>query len=439
MKKVLVLGAGLVAGPLVNYLLEHGYHVTVASRTLSKAEKLIGGHSNGKALEFDITKTPENLKDLVAETDLAVSLLPYIYHVDVAKQCIAHKKHLVTTSYVSDEMRALDAEAKAAGVIFLNELGVDPGIDHMSAMKIIDGVHNAGGKIMSFSSYCGGLPAPEANTNPYGYKFSWSPRGVLLAARNSGLYMKDGEKVFIPGEELFKNYEIVDIETLGEFEGYPNRDSLKYIDLYNIPETKSMFRGTLRNKGWCNTLIKFVELGFLEEKELDVKGKTYQDLMAMLIKSSDTSDLKKQVAKHLDIPEDSEIIKRFEWLDLFSTKTIPFEKSSPLDILVAVMLDKMQYEKGERDMLILQHEFIAEYPDRKERIFSTMIDFGIKDGPSSMSRTVSLPAAIGVRLILEGKISSTGVQIPVTPEFYEPILEELEQLNIVCKEKVVPL
>ncbi|MFX0063064.1 MAG: saccharopine dehydrogenase C-terminal domain-containing protein [Candidatus Hermodarchaeota archaeon] len=439
MKKVLVLGAGLVAGPLVNYLLEHGYHVTVASRTLSKAETLIGGHSNGKALEFDITKTPENLKDLVAETDLAVSLLPYIYHVDVAKQCIAHKKHLVTTSYVSDEMRALDAEAKAAGVVFLNELGVDPGIDHMSAMKIIDRVHKAGGKIISFSSYCGGLPAPEANTNPYGYKFSWSPRGVLLAARNSGLYLKDGKKVFIPGEELFKNYEIVDIETLGEFEGYPNRDSLKYIDLYNIPETKSMFRGTLRNKGWCNTLIKFVELGFLEENELDVKGKTYQDLMAMLIKSSDTSEIKKQVAKHLDLPEDSEIIKRFEWLDLFSTKTIPFEKSSPLDILVAVMLDKMQYEKGERDMLILQHEFIAEYPDRKEKIYSTMIDFGIKDGPSSMSRTVSLPAAIGVRLILEGKITSTGVQIPVTPEFYEPILEELEQLDIVCEEKVVPL
>ena len=231
MKKVIIFGAGLVAGPHVQYLLDHGFHVSVASRTLSKAEKLVSNSQNGVAIQFDITKDNDKLDDLIKEHDLAVSLLPYLYHVQIAQSCIKHGKHMVTTSYVSEEMKKLDESAKNAGVTLLNEMGVDPGIDHMSAQKIIDNIHHQGGKIHSFKSLCGGLPAPEANNNPYGYKLSWSPRGVLLAGRNDAKFKENGEVVEIPGKDLFDNYSKYHVDTLGDFEAYPNRYSLPYIDI----------------------------------------------------------------------------------------------------------------------------------------------------------------------------------------------------------------
>ena len=229
MKTVLVLGAGLVAGPMIRYLLERDVHVTVASRTVEKAEKLVGAHPNSRAIAFDIEKDT-NLDELVAEHDVTVSLLPYTHHVKVARACISAKKHLITTSYISPEMKALDNEAREAGVMLMNELGLDPGIDHMEAMRIIDEVHAEGGDVKSFKSYCGGLPAPEANDNPLGYKFSWSPRGVLLAGRNSAKFLKDGEVREIPSVDLFGTVEKVEIPSLGEFEGYPNRDSVPYVE-----------------------------------------------------------------------------------------------------------------------------------------------------------------------------------------------------------------
>lgn len=440
MKKVLVLGAGLVAKPLVRYLLDQpDFHVKVASRTVSKAEKLVGDHPRGEAQPLNVDDTA-TLKNLISDADLVISMVPYTHHVTVAGLCIELKKHMVTTSYVSEAMKKLDQKAKEAGVLILNEIGLDPGIDHMSAMRIIHQVQKDGGRIASFYSYCGGLPAPEANTNPWGYKFSWSPRGVVLAGKNAARYLKDKKEVKIASEDLFSHFWPMDIEGLPPLEAYPNRDSVPYIQIYGISDADSMYRGTLRYPGWCQTLKKIVELGFLDETEQNVKGLSYADFFRKLIKKEKGDDLKKDVAVHLKIDENTEPIKRFEWLGLFSDEIIPSEKSSPLDVFANRLLEKLQYQEGERDMIILHHDFRAEYPGgKKEMITSTLIDYGIPHKDSAMSRTVGLPAAIGAAMILNGKIKDTGVHIPVSSTIYEPALDELEKLGIVCKEKSQPL
>ena len=437
MKNVLILGAGLVGKPLVRYLLDQpDFHVKVASRTVSKAERLVGDHPRGEAQPLNVDDTA-TLKNLISGADLVISMVPYTHHVTVANLCIELKKHMVTTSYVSENMRKLDRKAKDAGILILNEIGLDPGIDHMSAMKIIHEVQNKGGRITSFYSYCGGLPAPEANTNPWGYKFSWSPKGVVMAGKNAGRYLKEKKEVNVPSEDLFAHFWEMNIEGLPKLEAYPNRDSVPYIKLYGISDADSMYRGTLRYPGWCQTMKKVVELGFLDEKEQDTKGLSYAGLLSKLIKKEKGIDLKKNLATYLRIDENSEPIKRLEWLGLLSDEPLPYEKSSPLDILANRLLEKLQYEEGERDMIVLHHEFIAEYPKdkKKERITSTLIDFGIPHGDSAMSRTVGLPAAIGASLILQEKIRATGVHIPVNPSIYEPTLKELEKQGIVCKEK----
>jgi len=436
MKKILILGAGLVARPLVRYLLDQpDFEVEVASRTVSKAEKLVDHHPKGKAKELNL-KNEDLLKEEISKADLVISMVPYSFHPKVAEYCIAFKKHMITTSYVSEAMKKMDGDAKKAGILILNEVGLDPGIDHMEAMRIIHEVEKKGGDVISFTSFCGGLPAPEANTNPFGYKFSWSPIGVLLAGKNSAQYLKDGKEVFIPSQDLFDSYSIIAIEGLGDFEAYPNRNSLPYVDLYGIPKTKTMLRGTLRYLGWCQTIKKMVELGLLDQTEKDWTGFTYKDFLRKLVNNPSEKDLRKALAARLKIEEDSDIIKRFEWLGLLSEEKLPLERGSALDILAARMIEKLQYEEGERDMIILQHTFVAAYPKKKkEKTTSTLIDFGIPGGDSSMARTVGLPAAIGTKLILEGKIKKTGVHIPVIPEFYKPILQELRELGIVFKEK----
>lgn len=433
MKDVLVLGAGMISRPLVRYLLERTEHsVTMASRTVSKVENIIEGHPRGKAKAVDVTKTGA-LEPLIPETDLVVSLLPYTYHAMVAELCIKYNKHLVTTSYVSDAMHALDKKFKANRLISLNEIGLDPGIDHMSAMKIIDEVKKEGGKITSFCSYCGALPAPEANTNPFGYKFSWSPRGVLLASRNSARYLKDGKEIDIPGKKLFENYTIKNIAGVGSFEEYPNRNSLPYIDTYDISGTKTMYRATLRNIGWCETMRQFAELGLFDDTERkDLDSLNYQQLIAKLIKGGKGKELKKELAKYLNIDEYSAIMKRIEWLGLMSNEKLPVGQKSVLDVVTARMLEKLSYRENERDMIVLHHEFIAEYPAKKEKraLTSTLVDFGVPGGNSAVARTVSLPAAIGVKLIFDGKIKATGVHVPVIPEIYKPVLRELEAMGI---------
>lgn len=433
MKTVLVLGAGLVTRPLIRYLLDlPDVRVIVASRTVSKAEALINGHPRGEARSLNVEHA-EALRGMVPTADLSISMLPYAYHVQVAELCIEFGKDMVTTSYVSPAMRALDERAKAAGVTVLNEIGVDPGIDHMSAMKVIHHVQRNGGKITSFRSWVGGLPAPEANTNPFGYKFSWSPRGVLLAGRNAARYLENGQEINIPGEVLFDHYWPVKIPGLDVLEGYPNRNALPYADIYGIPTAKTVFRGTLRNPGWCATLKKMVELGLLDLEERDWKDLTFKQFLARLI-GYEGDDIRRATADYLALKTDSFVLDNLEWLGLFSENPLPIERGAPIDILTARMLAKMPYDEGERDMLVMQHEFLAEYPDHKEEITATMIDFGIPGGDSSMSRTVGLPAAIGSHMILEGKLKRKGVLVPTTPDIYEPVLEELEQLGIHLEE-----
>jgi saccharopine dehydrogenase (NADP+, L-glutamate forming) len=437
MMRVLVLGAGLVSRPHVRYLLDvPDFEVTVASRTVHKAEALVDGHPRGKAIALNV-EDGAALEDLIRQADLSVSMLPYVYHPKVAGLCVKHRKHMVTTSYAKEAMQALDGPARAAGVILLNEIGVDPGIDHMSAMKVIHEVERKGGKIASFTSWCGGLPAPEANDNPFGYKFSWSPKGVLLAGRNPSRFQRDGKTVEIPGEELFDHYWPVSIPGLGEFEGYPNRDSLPYAQTYDIQPTEWMFRGTLRNGGWCATLRTIAKMGLLDDTPWNDLPATFRAFTARLLGVDPGSDLPEQLAKRFGLDRDSKPITDLAWLSFFSDDPLPAGKNAPIDILAARMESKMAYRPGERDMLVMQHEFIAAYPDHKEAITATMIDYGIPYGDTSMSRTVGLPAAIAVRMILHGEISGlAGVYVPVIPEIYQPVLSELAELGISLKETV---
>lgn len=425
-----------MAGPLVRYFLERpGAKVKVADIEVEKARALVGSHPRGEALVLNL-KTEEGLKKEIAASDIVVSLVPYEYHPLVAKICIGLRKNMVTASYVDEALKALDADARRAGIVILNEVGLDPGIDHMEAMRIIREVKSRGGKILGLTSYCGGLPAPEAKTNPFGYKFSWSPRGVLLAGKNAARYLMNGKEVHVSAGDLFGHPALVPVKGLGDFEGYPNRNSLPYIELYGITETRTMFRGTLRYPGWCETMKKIGELGLLDQTEKEMKGLTCSAFIGGLIGEMGDKGLKKALSEKLNLEPDSKVIERLEWLGLLSRERLPLERGSALDILQALMLAKLCYEKGERDMIVLRHEFlIADAGGKRQKIISTLIDFGIPGGYSSMARTVGLPAAAGTRLVLEGRIGLTGVLIPVHPEIYEPILEELEGQGLVFTEE----
>lgn len=434
-KSVLVLGAGLVSRPLVRYLLDHGIRVTVASRTVSKAEELISGHKLGMSVAWT-TDDMAALKKMVSESDLVVSLLPYTYHVTVASICLELGKHLLTTSYVSDAMRELDARAREKNLVFLNECGLDPGIDHMSAMKIIHDVEKRGGKIVSFRSTTGALPAFEANNNPFGYKFTWAPRGVLLASTNPSRWLQDGKEVSYPGEQLFENYSMEDVPGVGTFENYPNRNSVQYKEIYGLKDAKTVYRGTFRMPGWCETMRSIVAMGWLgQEPVKGFEGKTYGDMTRYLIKAGSKDDLALATAEFLGLAPYSTVIKRLNWLGLFGDEPLPADKNDPLDYMNVLTIKKMSIGKGERDMIVMHHEFLAEFKDHRELLTSTLLDFGIPGGDTSVARTVSLPAAIAVRLILEGKITRPGVHIPVHPDAYTPILNELASLGIKFEER----
>ncbi|RPI99795.1 MAG: saccharopine dehydrogenase, partial [Candidatus Aminicenantes bacterium] len=426
----------LVAKPLVNYLLDQpGFSVTVADVEAGRAAKLVAGHPRGASEVLDITDRAA-LASAIGRADLVVSMVPYTFHPVVAELAIEKGRPMVTASYVSPAMRELDARAREKGLILLNEVGLDPGIDHMEAMRVIHEVHDAGGKIVGFTSWCGGLPAAEANTNPFGYKFSWSPRGVLLASKNSAKFLKDGRIVTIPAADLFARPETIGIPGLGEFEGYPNRDSVSYRETYGIPEAQTVFRGTLRYPGWCETVRKMVELGLLDDTPKDRTGVSFDGLARELAHAAPGADTKGAVASRLGLAPGSAVLSRFEWLGLFGGAPLPVAKGSAFDNLTSLMMDRLGYEKGERDMVVLQHEFLVRTESGgTERIVSTLVDYGVPGGDSSMSRTVGLPAAIGARLILEGKIDLPGVQVPVRPEVYGPILDELEKLGVRFQEK----
>ncbi len=430
MKRVLILGAGLVVRPMARYLLDNGYSVTIASRTKAKADAILQNHPNSQSIAWTVDDTAA-LDKMIADHDLVVSLLPYRYHVMVAELAIKHKKNMVTTSYVKPEMQALDQKAKDAGIIILNEVGLDPGIDHMSAKKIIDEVHGKGGEVEEFYSITGALPAMEVATlNPFKYKFSWSPIGVLLAGNNDGRFLLKGKEIYVPTEHLFRMKFYANFPQVGILEIYPNRNSMPYQDLYGIPEAKTVFRGTFRYPGWSEIIDSMKQLGLFKEEEIDATNMTYRDLIAHQIGTSDSENLEAEVAKFLNQPNHSLAIRAMTWLGLFDKKLIG-RKDQLINITGQLMIDKMMLEGDERDMVVMMHLFKVKYPDgKRETIRSTMLDFGTPNTDTSVARTVSLPAAAAVVMILEGQIQLKGVHIPVVPELYNPILKQLETMNI---------
>jgi len=434
MKKVLILGAGLVSKPMVEYLLEEGFEVIIATRTKDKADKLLGGHANGKSVAW-MTEDMDTLNAMVRDSDLTVSLLPYRYHVDVAKLCLTHRKPLVTTSYVSPAMQALHDEAVKAGVIFLNEAGLDPGIDHMSAMRIIDNVHKNGGKIEEFYSLCGALPAPEAIDNPMGYKFSWSPKGVVLASRNGATYLKHDKVTNIEPINLFKNRFTNYFPGVGDMEVYPNRDSVSYVDIYGLKGISTMYRGTYRFKGWCETLDLIKAISLIDDGDHNYTGKTFKQFVAERA-GLPGKDLRSELKSKPGLNPTETALDSLEWLGLFSDKEMGYGVTSPYEITSDLMIGKMWLGENERDMVVMQHLFLASYPDgKREVITSRMLDFGTPATNTSIARTVALPAAMAVKMILTGRIKLSGVYRPVLPELYNPILDELALNGIKMEEE----
>lgn len=435
MKNVLVLGAGLVSRPLVRYLLERSSaRVLVASVNDDRGAQLVDGHPRGQSRHLDVANE-RALDGAVREADLVVSLLPYTLHARVARLAIRHRRPLITTSYVSPEMRSLDSLARQAGVLLLNEVGLDPGLDHMSATHLVDRVRAAGGRITHFSSCCGGLPAEDSNDNPWGYKFSWSPRGVLLAGRNPARFLRDGSVVEIEGRELFSFRWPIQVDGIGVLEVYPNRDCLSYERTYRLAGIRNLFRGTIRHPGWCETLGAAAAIGLLDAEERTwSEGASWADLTTRLLPGAAGSP-RPRLARRLGVPAGHPLIERFAWAGLLSPEPLPRSRASALDLFCERLQQRMRYAPGERDMVVMRHDLRFEAAGGGiEHVESSLIAYGIPDGDSAMARTVSLPAAIAARLILEGKIRAVGVVLPVEPEVYRPVLAEVDELGIRFRE-----
>lgn len=443
-KKVLLLGTGFVAKPTVDILAAaDDIEVTVGSRNLASAEKLTIGNS-AKAVSVDVTDSA-SLDAEVAKVDVVISLIPYIYHPNVVRSAIRNKTNVVTTSYISDALKELEPEIKAAGITVMNEIGLDPGIDHLYAVKTIDEVHKAGGKIKSFLSYCGGLPAPEDSDNPLGYKFSWSSRGVLLALRNSAKYYQDDKLVTVKGEDLMATAKPYYIYPGFAFVCYPNRDSTQYKELYNIPEAETVIRGTLRYQGFPEFIHALVDIGFLKEDpipELSTEIPWNKALSIILgTDSAKTEDLIAAIDAKTKFPSKEErarILAGFKWLGLFSDEKIT-PRSNPLDTLCATLEKLMQYGPNERDLVVLQHKFGIEWADgQTETRTSTLVDYGVVGGYTSMAKTVGVPCAVATKQVLNGTISDIGLVAPHTPKIVYPLLNELkDKYDIYLTEKTL--
>ena len=436
---ILVLGAGRVAKPCVQYLLRHSdFKVMVIDRDISNAKRIIGNHFRAKAFK---ASEIEEFKTMISESDVVINLLPSSLELQIAKLCIAAGKPMVGTNYVREELQSLNQEAVKSNVIILSELGLDPGIDHMSAVRTIHQIQKNGGAIKSFYSWCGALPASESNTNPFGYKISWFPAGLISTCERSAEFLNNGKKVNIPGAHLMENYSFKEFSDLGWFEEYPNGNSFPYIELYGINGVKDIYRATIRYIGWCETMKKLGLLGMFKEEEKSLKGLSYKQFTAQLIGASNDSDLPAKVAKYLGLDAYSAVLKKIEWLGLFCNELLPYAKGSNKDILSYLFLKKLKFGASERDLVIMQHEYIADFPGENitKKYTSTFIDYGNADKDTSVARTTGIPPAIGAKLIVEGKITRKGVVIPVYEDIYNPVLLELENegINFLEKEELL--
>jgi len=441
MKKVLTLGAGRVSKPLVDYFIDTcGYQVTLADMDLSRAETIVAGRSSGKAVRWKDDE--EALLDrLVGECDIVVAIVPTILHPTVARSCLRQGKNMVTAGFESPAIKALDAEAKDKGVLILNENGEDPGLDHLGTQMLLDEIRADGGRVVSLRSFGSGIPSFKDNNNPMGYKFSWDPRQLLRSAMEAAVYYERGKPVSVPKGQIFSKHWLLDIEGLGTFEAYPNRDCTRYIAPFGLDEDASFYRGLLRYSGYCNTLRALIALGLLDARdEIDFRGQSLRSFTAGLIGCSAPENLEVEMAKHLAVDDNADIINRLRWLGLFEDRAIPFEKGSRADVLLNRMMEKMSYAPHESDMIIVHIEIEAEFVDRREKRFATLTMEGIPFGESAMSRAVGLPAAMTAQLVLEGGVKATGVQMPPTlPGFYKPILERLAPYGFEFKRRTQTL
>lgn len=445
MKNILVLGAGLSSSSLIRYLLKHSvefeWEVRVTDQDLDLVKQKIEGHKNGVALDFNALD-PNQRRPEIEKADLVISMLPARFHVEVAEDCIELKTNLITPSYISPEMKALSDRAKEAGIIIMNEIGVDPGIDHMSAMKIIDWIKDQGGKVTSFKSFTGGLIAPESDDNPWNYKFTWNPRNVVLAGQGgAACFIRNGEYKYIPYNRLFGRLDYLSVEGYGDFVGYANRDSLSYRETYGLENIPTIFRGTLRRPGYCEAWNIFIELGMTDDsyKMEGTESMSPRRFLNSFLPYNPKLSVEEKFKEF--IREDRmHLFNKFEWLGLFDQEPlVGIADATPAQVLQKILVDKLSLKKGDKDMIVMIHEFEYALNNETHKIVSHMVNIGEDQVYTSMSNTVGLPVAICAKMILNGELNDKGVTLPVYKHIYEPILQELTGFDIVFLEKHIEL
>jgi saccharopine dehydrogenase-like NADP-dependent oxidoreductase len=439
MKKILVIGAGRSSSSLIRYLTEllesNNWHLRIADRDLDLAKEKINGAANAEAISFNALKREERVPHL-EWADIVVSMLPAAFHLDIAKDCVLLKKNLITPSYITSEMKALEEDCKANGVFILNELGLDPGIDHMSAMKIIDGIKAKGGEIERFESFTGGLIAPQSDTNPWNYKFTWNPRNVVLAGQGSAAtFLQNGKYKFVPYNKLFSRTKEIEIDSYGVFEGYANRDSLSYIEVYGLTGIPTIYRGTLRRKGYSEAWNTFVQLGCTDDSYVlpDTENMTYREYINSFLTYHTELTVETKLQDSLGLS--NEVMDKLRWLGIFEDKTIGVKGLTPAKVLQKKLEEKWGLEPDDKDLIVMYHKFSYSLKGESFDIISSLAVEGEDQTYTGMSNTVGLPLGIAVKLVLQGKLSLTGVHLPVIPEIYEPILKELGELGVVFNEK----
>lgn len=440
MSNVLIIGAGRSATSLIRYMLDQGqkynWFVTVADADHELAESKVNGHPRGRAVYLDVSKVALR-QELIGRSDIVISLLPAHLHTEVAYDCLRFHKHLITASYVSQEMYKLSDQARSRKLIFMGEMGLDPGIDHMSTMQSIHAIREKGGQITAFRSYAGGLVAPESDNNPWHYKFTWNPRNVVLAGQGTAQYLENNELRFIPYSRLFQHYKQVEVPGLGAFEAYPNRDSLWYRSIYGLDGIPSILRGTLRYPGFCDAWNALIQIGLTDNAYpiLESAGITYEHLLNGFInRIASGKTLKERTAHFLKLKPNSPVMEKLEWLGLFSPKPINLPNASPALILEKLLLEMWPLAPDDKDMVVMQHEFEYILGEKVYLHTSTMVMKGHDQHDTAMARLVGLPMAILAKLVILGKVESTGVHIPVIQEVYEPVLEELKDYGMAFEE-----
>lgn len=445
MRTILIIGAGRSASSLIQYLLnkseEEKLQLIIGDLSLASAQKKTNNHPNATAIALDIFDQNQR-KQLVQKADIVISMLPAHLHIEVAKDCIAHKKHLVTASYISDAMQELDALAKENNLVFMNEVGLDPGIDHMSAMKVIHEIKAKGGKMLLFESFCGGLVAPESDTNLWNYKFTWAPRNVVLAGQGGAAkFLQEGTYKYIPYWNLFRRTEFLEVEGYGRFEAYSNRDSLKYLDVYGLKDVLTLYRGTIRRVGFSKAWNMFVQLGMTDDSYVmeGSENMSYRQFVNSFLPYHPTDSVEIKMRLILKIDQDDIMWDKLVELDLFNpNKKVGLKDATPAQILEKILTDSWTLQPNDKDMIVMYHKFGYELNGKKEQIDSKMVCIGEDQTYTAMAKTVGLPVAMATLLILNGKIKTPGVQLPIREEVYLPILKELEKYGVVFKEQIVP-